>query len=258
MFHFPQLSSGAMVQHPLTRGMHLRTLENRLLDGTVRVFRDEAEKAVSWRLQLRGLSSQERGAIEALHNAVAGRLRAFLFLDPLDNLLRFSEGLSSPVWQAHPGIVMAGETPPTGLTNAFRLENQGAVGASVTQLVEAPPLFHYTFSAFVRGAGSVRLVMGSTEGEVMLKSTWSRVSLSSASNGSGSSFPVGLMIAPGGDVSVTGLQLDAQPGTSPYKSTQSRAGIYPKTHFMDDELTFTTDGPGDHATTLSLLSRYYA
>ena len=125
MLVFPQLSTGTTGQFPLLRTKTRRTVINALADGrTVRYADGFGE--VSWDLDLRELSSSERGAVEALFVASEGRLRSFTFLDPADNLLEQSEALTNAAWSKDPFLAAtAGIGDPLGTQRATHLVNSG-------------------------------------------------------------------------------------------------------------------------------------
>jgi hypothetical protein len=76
---------------------------------------------------------------------------------------------------------------------------------------------------------------------------------SGASEGVSESVLFGLELEPGTSIDVRGLQVEAQPGTSTYKRTTSRCGIYPNARFDDDALEILTAGPGRHSCTIKVI-----
>ena len=90
MLVFPQLSSGAVAQLPLRRETGRRTLVNRALDvNEIRVL-DVDFFDRQWELPLELLTDAEWQAIQDLFTAAEGRLKTFLFLEPGENLLKWS------------------------------------------------------------------------------------------------------------------------------------------------------------------------
>ena len=73
----------------------------------------------------------------------------FVFLDPTDNLLRWSETLTSGVWQKDALLQLsAGVNDPVESTRATRVANTGLVSQELSQSVEAAGWFQYCFSVF--------------------------------------------------------------------------------------------------------------
>src|SRR5436190_16162990 len=99
MLCFPQLSTGAIGQYPIGKRRLSRTVVNDAADGATFKLADAAAGAVEWELEFSTLSDDERAALTDLHGAVEGRLGAFTFLDPTDNLLCWSEALDESVWE---------------------------------------------------------------------------------------------------------------------------------------------------------------
>ena len=95
---FPQLSSGALAQYPIRKVNTVRTVKNILADGTMLVAADPGGGHLLWTLSYVDLSLDDMQALEAHFNACAGSLRAFTFVDPTDNLLRYSADLTGSAW----------------------------------------------------------------------------------------------------------------------------------------------------------------
>ena len=92
MLYFPQLTTAAVSQFPGVRRLIHRTVVNRQADGREWKLADPGAQAMEWELELRGLTDTEAEAIQALFDATEGRRETFTFLDPFDNVLRWSEG----------------------------------------------------------------------------------------------------------------------------------------------------------------------
>ena len=187
MLVFPQLSTGTTGQFPLLRTKTRRTVINALADGrTVRYADGFGE--VSWDLDLRELSSSERGAVEALFVASEGRLRSFTFLDPADNLLEQSEALTNATWTKDPFLAAtAGIDDPLGTQRATHLVNGGQANQGIGQTLAVPASFTYCWSAWVKGSGSVTLSCGSISRTFPVSGNWTR--LEWGGSPSGSAFP---------------------------------------------------------------------
>jgi hypothetical protein len=62
MLVYPQLSTGALVQYPVTKRRRLRTIRNRALDGSAIKCADPLAEITEWELHYEGLSDAEAAA----------------------------------------------------------------------------------------------------------------------------------------------------------------------------------------------------
>ncbi len=262
MLCFPQLSTGGLAQYPASRRRRRRSVVNVTPDGTRIAWADSAAKSVLWELDLIGLTAAEMGAVEELFETCEGRATDFLFLDPLDNLLGWSEDLQAAIWAAGPMLTrMAGRPDPLGTTRATRLVNTGQAAQRLTQTLSAPSWFQYCFSLRLRSdsAGTARLVLeagGVTEVRAVLTgSSWAEAWLSTNTGGTGEIVTVGLELDAGSAVDVFGLQLEAQMGPSPYKRTTGRGGVYPNSRFHGDLVRSTAEGVDWFSAAVRITSR---
>jgi hypothetical protein len=99
-----------------------RTLVNTSPGGSFVKMADPEAGGCVWDLSFTGLTDAEIAAFESLFQACEGRLRDFLFLDPLGNLLNWTEDLSKSVWQTGMQVV-GGQEDPAGGTAAARVTN---------------------------------------------------------------------------------------------------------------------------------------
>jgi hypothetical protein len=259
MLYYPQLSTGAVSQFPIVRQMNRRTIFNRMPDGRVLKLADPDAASVLWRLEYMGLTDAERDSIETLFLQTEGRLDTFTFLDPTGNLLRWSGTLTNTVWN-NSGLVQLQRDveDPAGGTSAWRCVNAGQ-WQGISQQVDAPGSLRYCFSVTARSSSgsSVRLNI-TNAGEAAthkLSSAWRKVHVSSGAGQQSDHIASTLEIEAGGTVEVYGLQLDAQPSPSEYRRTEARSGVYKKTRFAEDTLSFTAEGKDNHRTTVLLISR---
>ena len=102
MIYFPQLSSGATGQFPIKRQRVTRTVVNLSCQNYSVKLADPGATTTEWHLSFDELTDQELAALEALFQAAEGRLTAFTFVDPTDNLLAWSEQQNQALWQADP------------------------------------------------------------------------------------------------------------------------------------------------------------
>src|ERR1700689_1884404 len=113
MLYYPQLTTGAVSQFPVTRNANLRTVANQLPSGYTIRMADTGAQKVQWQLRYSGLSDGELSAIQSLFVAAQGQLNTFTFLDPTDNLLMWSEDWTQAVWTPDPLLqVTAGMPDP--------------------------------------------------------------------------------------------------------------------------------------------------
>jgi len=254
MHYFPQLASGGVGQFPIRRRAVRRTVMNACLDGRTVKLADPGASREEWELGLTGLTSEEWDALRSLFEAVEGRLGSFTFLDPTDNLLKWSEELSQAAWAIAPGLELtAGVGDPLGTTRATRITNSGGSALSIQQTLAAPGGYQYCLSVWARSAeaGEVWLLRSSGSGPVKKQyktwGAWSRLVYSTKIEDPSETVSFGLELGAGGTVEVFGFQVEAQRGASQYKRTASRGGVYVEAHFQDDVLNLTSEGPGEHS-----------
>jgi len=244
---FPQLA-----QFPVQRRRLARTVVNECADGRRLKVADAAGGGVEWRLRFQELSDEEAAALRTFFTESEGGLGSFTFLDPVDNLLRWSEGLDQAVWEKGPMLSLQ-----SGDGRIWQASNTGGAAQAITQLVEAPAEYCYCLSVWVRGGGTVTLMRGEARGTRQLKTEWRRVTLSAQGPVAGDSVTFGLELPAGGAVELFGMQVEAQWGASAYKRTASRGGVYEGARFDQDELVMTSPGPGRHECELKVVHGDY-
>ena len=120
---------------------------------------------MQWQMQLSGLAQEEWAAVDALFEAVEGRLGAFVFLDPFGNLLKWSESLDASVWTKDAGIQLSsGVADPFGSVRATRLTNAGGGEQGIRQTVNVPGSFQYCLSVWARSGAPNRARLFITSG----------------------------------------------------------------------------------------------
>lgn len=262
MKYFPQLESGATVQYPLRKIRRQRCVVNSHLDGRRRKLLDALETQVEWELALTGLTSLERGNLETLFQEMEGRLGSFTFLDPVDNLVLWSEDLSNAAWVKGPLIELTSPiADPAGTNRATRIANTGAAAQTVEQVVAGPGGHHYCFSLYARSAqeGSVTLFRAagpaSDSRSYRVGAGWTRLTHSGRFETSADGVRFGISLPAGTTVDVYGMQVESQPAPSPYRRTTSRCGVYPEARFADDILTVTAHGPESYGCLVRIVAR---
>lgn len=252
---FPQLSTGAAVQFPLTKTFNCRTTVNRLLDGSTIRVADPDASSYAWELQYRGLTDAERVSLEEFFLQVEGRLRTFLFLDPCANLLTWSDEPARAAWSADPLLRVE------VLDSHIKLTNTSQTTQELRQTVAIPGWNYYCFSAQVMSPqpSPVQLVLTNADGQlesaVAASAEWESALCSGRIDGAAEEITCVIRVAPGAVIWARRLQLQAQPNASGYRTSTSRNGIFRQTRFDDDALTFRADGLDDFATTVRLISR---
>ncbi len=262
MLCFPQLESGALTQFPLRRWIRKRTICTRQADGRVWKLSDWQSQQMEWEMELSGLTAEELEAIEALFRQVEGRRDNFVFLDPADNLLTWSEDLQREAWARDPYMeVRAGIGDPLGTNGGAELRNSGPVPQCVQQALAVPGWFQYCLSLWVRSreghevtlfarsgtAASTRTVRGGT--------SWQRVVHPVRLACSDELVRFGLELAPGASAEVFGIQVEAQCGASAYKKTTGRGGVYPEARFSEDVLAMRAEAPNYYCSRIRIVSR---
>jgi hypothetical protein len=262
MLVFPQLTTGASGQYPITARRSDRTVVNRLMDGTEVRYTDDAWKPAAWDVRMSELSSGEWTAIEALFTAVEGRLQSFTFLDPTANLLTFSEDLGNGAWSNDPLLELtAGIADPSGTNRATRVINTGQAAQSIRQMVDVPGWFQYCFSLWIRASSSEQvragiLTTGGMEWQsVNAGSGWQRIFVSANLQQAETSVSFCVELPPGASVDLFGLQVEAQLGAGEYKRTLQRNGVYPRARFAEDRLSVTTSGLDRHSGLIRISSQ---
>ena len=260
MLMFPQLESGALLQVPFRRSETIRVPVNRLNDGSD-VRGPEPFEFYAWDGALTGLTDSEAGRLQDLFDAVEGRTGTFLFLDPANNLLEWSEDFSRSSWQRGPVLSVAtGIADPTGGTRAARVTNVGQGAQGLSQALIVPAAFTYCFSVYARAAAptpftlTVRCPESGGELRCAAGQQWQRFQLSAAPGRTAESVNFGLEMQAGITLELYGAQVDAQPGPSAYRKTLGCGGVHPRARFDQDRLEIKTNAPGSHETRVRIVS----
>jgi hypothetical protein len=252
MLVFPQLATGAVGQYPITKRRRARTVVNEAAEGARVKLADAAAATVDWELEFSALSETERGAIEALHAAVEGRLGTFTFLDPTDNLLCWSEKLDETIWARNSLLTVA------DMAGFWRVTNTGAGALAISQTINGPGWFTYAFGMKARGAAAtLRRSAGaeSQERNFALGNEWRSIVLSGGFGSEEEAVTFGIELAPGDSVDLKEIQVEAQAGMSGYKKTFSPCGVYPQARFAEDELAFTAEAPDQNSCVVRIRAR---
>lgn len=262
MLYYPQLTTGSLSQYPVSRTNHRRTVKNALADGSDIREEDPGAAQVIWDLSYAHLTTSEFTSIEELFAAVEGRLGTFTFLDPTDNLLNWTEDLTHNTWTSDPLLqITLGIADAMGSTGGIRLTNTAQAAQTVGQSIAASSAFQYCFSAYLRSDApcTVQLVASSqSSGPVRqtfdVGSGWTRAIASFQLGSQDDGIHFGVELPAGCSVTVFGPQVEAQIGAGPYKKATDMAGVYTKSRFDSDSLTFTATGPEQYSCSVRINS----
>jgi hypothetical protein len=189
--------------------------------------------------------------------AAEGTLNSFTFLDPLGNLLAWSNDLGNAVWDSGPFLAKTGGmADPAGGTNAWTMVNSGTAGQDLSQTVPGPGGYVYCFSAYAKSAtpATVTLLMGSNRYSQTVGTNWERMACAGTADATAAAVTFGVEFGPGAAVEVYGLQVEPQASPSLYKPSSS-GGCYENARLRDDALSFTTMDVNCHSATVNI---YYA
>jgi len=261
MLYYPQLTTGAVSQFPVTRQTNMRTVANQLASGYTIRMEDIGAQKVQWQLRYSSLTDGERSSIESLFEASEGQLNTFTFLDPTDNLLMWSEDWTQGVWTADPLLqVTGGVSDPMGGSDAMQLTNTAQTTQQIAQSTAGPSSFRYCFSLYVRSASPATIqLVSATTGQTSLMpvttgSSWLRVTTSGRLTVQQDGISFGVQLPAGVQIDAFGAQVEAQPGAGLYKKTIDLGGVYSTARFSSDLLSFAATAPNQNSCQLGLIS----
>ena len=251
---YPQLTTGAYSQFPAGKQRQTRTVTNTAADGSSIKLADPNGAFTEWQLRYQGLSDTELSSLQQFFMLSEGSLNGFTFLDPSGNLLAWSEDLTNAVWEPGPLLAIAGAVAdPLGGTNAFQLTNSGEGAQNVSQTLNVPTGYIYSFSIYVQAAQAtaVTLLLGSNSAVATAGPNWSRISLSGSGDPTAASVVFGIQMPPG-VIDIFGPQVEAQPTPSAYQESTT-GGVYADARFGDDTFSFTTTDVNRHSATVNIV-----
>jgi hypothetical protein len=257
MMWYPQIGAGSVTQFPLQRSRKWRAISNNLESGERILLPDAAAGQIEWQLPYQDLTDDEIQKLRDLFTASQGRFGAFTFIDPLANLLGWSEDLTRPDWQAGLLQTQGNISDPLGTHRAWAVSN-GTTGAqTLAQTIGVSGDYTACFSAWVRSGvtGTVALQRDGSQTAALVGPAWKRVFVTGTGTTGALQSTFSIEIAAGQTIDIWGLQAEAQPHPSAYKQTVAALGIYEETYFGTDELKTTSDGVGLSSTAITLTSR---
>lgn len=261
MLYFPQLTTGAVSQFPITRRATTRTVSNQLPSGDNIRMSDPGASRIQWQLQYKGLTDTEWSALEQFFAAVEGQLNAFTFLDPVDNLLMWSEDWTKPVWTADPMLqVSTGIADPLGGNGAVEITNTGQTTQRIVQNIAGPSWFQYCFSVYLRSdtPSDAQLVLSATGqgslNDIPTTSSWNRAVKADSLTLQQDGVAFGLQLPAGTRIYAFGPQAEPQSAPGPYVKTTDRAGVYSNARFASDSLAQITNSPNQNSCVIGIVS----
>jgi hypothetical protein len=218
---------------------------------------DTAAGEIEWRLSYQDLTDAEAGTLSSLFAASQGSFGPFTFIDPLANLLGWSEDVSQPVWQLGLLRYVTGITDPLGTLRASSISNTSPGAQTLQQTLSIEGSYVVCFSVYLRSdtPGSVTLNRDAVSLAVNVGPAWQRAFLSGIGANGATQSGFSIAIAAGQTIDIWGLQVEAQPFPSAYKQTTAPLGIYEETYFENDELRIASTSPGLSSCEIGLLSR---
>jgi hypothetical protein len=255
MLVYPQLTTGALTQFPVTKRRRTRTVINTLADMTVIKLADPAGETIEWQLQYAGLSDAETANLQQFYLATEGSLNVFTFVDPTANLLSWSDQLTNDVWTADPFLGLTGGlADPTGGTNGWTLNNSGEAPQGITQTLNAPAGYTYCFSVYVQSTvpSTATLLLAGNQSAIAASTKWTRVAITGQGESSANSIAFKIQAQSGAAINIFGMQVEAQPAASVYKSS-TIGGVYNATYFQDGSLAFTSTDINRNSVTVNIV-----
>ncbi len=257
MSWFPQIGAGSMAQFPVQRARKWRAIVNDLESGERIILPDTAAGQIEWQLSYQDLTDTETGTLSSLFSASQGGFETFTFIDPMANLLGWSEDLSRPNWQA--GLLQrtSGASDSLGTQRAWTLANGSPGVQRLQQTLGVPGAYVACFSAYIRAntVGTIAISRDNVTTTSAIGPTWRRAYVSGTGIAAAAQSTFSIAVAAGQTMQIFGMQAEAQPYPSLYRQTSAAPGIYEETWFGNDELTITGTSPGLSSCNIVLVSR---
>ena len=249
--------------YPLAREVRFNTRLNRMADWREYRATELATPLLRWELDLEPLEDTDLASLEAFFNARGGPYESFVFLDPLDNLLQWSEDFTQAAWQKTSPAdlqITPGVADPLGGTAAQTLSNTGAASNAVRQFIAAPPAgITFTGSVWLKASGaSLTLRLTDTAAEAFSRTVtpgpqWSRFHLTATFASSGTQVGWEIEIPPGATVEAFGAQMVAAKGPDGYTRTTTVSGFHPTCRFETETFTHRALGPNVNQARLAIV-----
>jgi hypothetical protein len=254
---YPQIGTGVVIQFPFRRTRKWRSISNELESGEQIIVPDAAGGQIEWNLTYRDLSDSETRSLSDLFAASAGSFGSFVFVDPLANLLGWSEDLSRPDWQLGLLGQSGGIKDPLGTQRASSITNGSAGTQQLSQTLGISGDYVACLSTWVRSAeaGAITLQRDGSQKTAPIGPQWTRIYLGGRGTPGAEHSTFSVQVAAGHSIDIWGLQVEVQPYPSVYRRSTTACGIYEETCFGDDEITIANTGPGLASCRVKLISR---
>lgn len=252
---FPQMSTGAVAQFPLRSRSHYLTRVTDADDISETVYAAWTNPFGAWDLSVDAATDADVQIIQTFFESQMGRYGRFIFLDPMRNLLKYSNTFTNPAWTNTIDNTLTGIADPFGGTSAVQFANTSGVSESVIQGIAInatlPANAWFTASVWLQEASSGVLLRVTDNAaqtatlSVPFKSSWVRYEISKnfAASASGA-IQFRVILPPSTVVNIYGAQLSYLPSAGDYDPTTSRNGVHPICRFDSDTLQWRHTGPG--------------
>ncbi len=159
MSFYPQIGSGVVAQFPFKRTRQWRAITNQLESGELITLPDAAGGQVGWSLRYEDITATEAQAIRGLFISSEGQFGSFTFIDPMANLLGWSEDFTRAGWQLGELILTARVADPFGTQRASAIANGSPGTLQLSQTLGISGDYVACFSAYVRADSAASVTM---------------------------------------------------------------------------------------------------
>jgi hypothetical protein len=247
---------------PLARESRFTSRVNRTPDYTEWRAPDQTGPLFRWDLQIGPLSDAEATTLQNFYASCNGGYQTFAFLDPLDNLLQWSQDFTQACWQASTPSslqVTSGGSDPLGGTGAQTLANTSAAVNTVSQSLTANPQgMTLTASVWLIGSAPITLRVsdgGSQVSAAVISPTgsWHRYTVTGTFAASGSQIVWSADLPANGGAEFFGAQLVATPGPGAYTRTTTVSGFHPNCCFDSQTLAHRVTAQNQNQVSVSIV-----
>ena len=259
---FPQMSTGSVTQFPILSSERFLTRVTDVPDYGETVYAEWEVPYGAWTLQLKSTSDADAAVLKSFFDSQYGMYGRFIFLDPIRNLLSWSEDYTQSIWtKAHISFITPGFADPLGGMGASTLVTGASGTPSVGQVLPfgpgsqslSPfPNLWLTASIWLKGTLYTSATLqisdgGSQVGQVSiaLTPTWTRYSVSfNFSASAPQTMLYNLVLQNLETVYVFGPSLMYLPSAGDYGKTGVQTGVHPICRFDQDTWPWVHTGPG--------------
>jgi hypothetical protein len=248
---------------PLSREARFTSRVSRTPDFTEMRAADQATTLFRWDLQVGPLTDADATSLQAFYASCNGGYQSFVFLDPLDNLLNWSEDFAQSCWlKTIPSSlrIAGGGTDPLGGSAAQTLTNTvGSVNTISQTLTANPQGTTLTASVWLIGLGApvtLRLSDGGSQNFATTVSpgpSWQRYFVIGAFAASGSQITWAADLPANGSAQFFGAQLVATRGPGTYTRTTTVSGFHPNCCFDSQSFAHRVIAPNQNQITCSVM-----